>query len=106
MAAIWQSRTVGSCPALALRIAVLGGGIVTSIIEPNRAPFALGFMLFLKPFALTEYLQAGTVNDEVDRGAAVRPWARLQYQAVAPVRQGREIRYCDLNPPIFSRYHA
>jgi hypothetical protein len=53
-----------------------------------RAPFALGFMLFLKPFALTEYLQAGTVNDEVDRGLLVRPWTRLQYHAVPPARQG------------------
>ena len=48
--------------------------IETEVQLAPRAPFALGCMLFLKPFALTEYLQAGTVNDEVDRGLLVRPW--------------------------------
>ena len=67
-----------------------------------RALFALDFMLFLKPFLTRqahaqhaaerapspEYLQASTVNDEVDRGLLVRPWTRLQYHAVPPARQG------------------
>jgi hypothetical protein len=29
-----------------------------------RAPFALGFMLFLQPFPLAEELQARVVNDQ------------------------------------------
>jgi hypothetical protein len=69
------------------------GNLATDKIETEvqlapRALFALGFMLFLKPFALTEYLQAGTVNDEVDLGLLIRPWTRLQYHAVPPARQG------------------
>jgi transposase-like protein len=34
------------------------------------------------------YLQASTVNNEVDRGLLVRSWTRLQYHAVSPARQG------------------
>jgi len=30
----------------------------------SRAPFALGFMLFLQPFPLAEELQARAVNDQ------------------------------------------
>lgn len=70
--------------------------IKTEVQLAPRAPFAFGFMLSLKPSARTEYLQAGTVNEKVDRVLLVRPWARLQYQAIALARQGREVRDCNL----------
>jgi hypothetical protein len=57
--------------------------IKTEVELALRAPIAHCFMLFLKPFALAEDLQTGTVHDQMDCGAAVEPRPRLQYQAAA-----------------------
>jgi hypothetical protein len=67
-----------------------------------RAPFALGFVLFLRPFALVENPQPSAVNDQMNPGLTVDLWLCLQRQTVAPARQGGEIRYRDHNPNTFA----
>ena len=47
--------------------------IKTEVQLAPRAPFALGFMLLLKPFALAEDLQAGTVDNQMNPSLTVDP---------------------------------
>jgi hypothetical protein len=62
-----------------------------------RTPFALGFMLLLKPFALAEDLKASTIHDQMNRIRSGRFARRVQSQALAPTREGGKIRHRDRN---------
>ena len=75
--------------------------IKTEVELAPRAPFALGFMLFLKPVAFARDLQAGTVDNQVNPSLTVDPWLCLLRQPITPARQGGEIRHCDHNPQQF-----
>ena len=68
------------------RVLLPADKIKTEVQLAPSAPFAFGFMLFLKPFALAEDLQAGTVDNQLDWSAHGRVWRFCQSQPIAPAR--------------------
>ena len=83
---IWQRRPIVDVVLGEIRANDLSADKIKAKAQlAPSAPFAFGFMLLDAPFALTEDLQASTVNDQVYWFAApgLRLWAQRQPIALA-----------------------